>query len=352
MKRTISLILCILTSLLIFSGCSGKSADEKEFRREFYSMDTVVVVRILDTSGMTDEEGEALLDEAEGAFEDIASHVTRFPKTDAEKAESEIWTINENAGVAPVPVSDEVWNLITASLRYGELTDGRFNIVMGAISDLWGFSTQEYRVPSDEEIAKTLELCRLSDVELNEAEHTVYLKKPGMKMDLGAVSKGYATDVMASLLRDRGVTSAIIDAGGNIGTVGTKPDGSEWVVGIQHPRNESDIAGKAAVSDEYVVSSGDYQRYFEQDGVRYCHIFDPATGRPINGAAASTIICDDGMTADILSTSFIIMGETDAEAFTKENEEFSGLSWMLIYADDDGLEYCESEAMDGRFEET
>ncbi|MBR2743623.1 MAG: FAD:protein FMN transferase [Clostridia bacterium] len=350
MKRAISIIISVIIVLLVFSGCSGQKSGGEEYRREFYSMDTVVVIRIPSGAGISSEQAEAAFDAAETAFEDIAARVTRFPNTDSEKAASEVWAVNENAGVAPVHVSDDVWNLIATSLHYGEITGGKFNIVMGAMSDLWGFSTQEYRVPSDEEIKETLALCSLSDVVLNEDEHTVYLKKPGMKMDLGAAAKGYATDVMAQALKSAGIKSAIIDAGGNICAIGTKPDGSDWSVGIQHPRDASDIAGRVDVCDEFVVSSGDYQRYFEVDGVRYCHIFDPDTGYPVRGASASAVIWKDGMTADILSTSIMLLGEDDAAMFALYNPEFSDLSWVLIYVDTDGeIYFYGSEAMEGRF---
>lgn len=333
MRRILCFFIGFILIFTVFTSCTPNGGDM--FRREFYSMDTVIVVKIPKDTGISENEAEEALDFAEAVFEDIAERVSRYCETDTQKSKSEIWRINENAGVMPVHVSDEVFYLIKTALYYGEITDGKFNIAMGALSDLWGFSTDEYRVPGETEISEALALCNLSDVVLNEEDKTVYLKTQGMKLDLGALSKGYATEALANALKEKGITSAIIDAGGNVGALGEKNDSSDWTVGVQNPRDSSDIIGKVFVNDEYVVSSGDYQRCFEEDDVRYCHIFDPDSGYPVSHTAASCVISESGILADILSTVAFTLGEDGMRKFIAEHDEFSDLAWLLVYENDD-----------------
>lgn len=350
MKRVLLFLLCISLLFCVFTGCTLSKDDM--FVREFYSMDTVVIIKVPAASVSSEDEAEAAFNAAETAFEDIAARTSRFCETQEEKNISEVWQINDNAGTKPVAVSDDVFYMIETAVYYGNITDGKFNIAMGALSDLWGFSNNEYRVPSKEEIEETLKLCSISDVVLDSQNKTVYLKTKGMKLDLGAVAKGYATDVMASVLKENGVTSAIINAGGNICALGKKNGSSNWSVGIQNPRESSDIISIVDVSDEYVVSSGDYQRYFEEDGVRYCHIFDSESGYPVFSPIASCVISDDGMLADILSTIAFTLGENDMRSFVNEHKELSDLSWLLIYENDDkSLFITKSDSMGARFEE-
>jgi len=345
MKRIAICALCMLFAVFALFGC-GKSNDL--YRREFYAMDTIIKVTI-PVSGHTDEELDKAVNAVINRFEDIASKTTRFCETEDSKSKSEVWNINENAGIAPVKVSDEVFYLIETSIKYGELTEGRFNIAMGAMNDLWGFSSGEYRVPSQYEIEETMKVCRFSDIVINAEEKSVFLKEKGMKLDLGAVAKGYAADESLKVLAEFGFESALIDAGGNIAMLGEKGDGAPWKVGVQDPDDMSQILGVIDASDEHVVSSGDYQRYFEVDGVRYCHIFDGVTGYPVMDTTATTVISDSGIDADILSTIAFILGGDEMRGFCESNEVYNELSWIIVNKSDDENRVQMSESMKLRF---
>lgn len=327
MKKVGCAVLALLIICMLF-GCESKNAEFDEI--SFYTMGTIMDVKVQ----KSDNSAELLAD-CETRFENINDTTNRLCETPVAEEKSEIKRINNAAGKNPVKVSDEVYDLIKVSVEYGEKTNGKFNILLGPISDLWGFDDKNYRVPSDEEIKKTLELCNLSDIVLDDENKTVFLKKEGMEIDLGALAKGYATDAAVEDMKNSGCTSALINAGGNIGVIGKKDVGQMWKVGIQNPRKENDILGYVEAEDEYVVTSGDYQRYFEQDGVRYCHIFDAETGYPANGVIASSVICDDGLTADILSTTAFIMGD-DFEKFIENETELSNVAWLIVSLDENG----------------
>jgi thiamine biosynthesis lipoprotein len=163
-------------------------------------------------------------------------------------------------------------------------------------------------VPAAEEIEAVLPLLRAEKISFTPETRRVMLMEAGMSLDLGGVAKGYATDLAAEALRARGIRHALINAGGNVYALGSKPDGTPWRVGIRDPRRAGEIIGVVEAVDEAVVSSGDYERYFEADGARYHHIFDPRTGYPARAARQSTVIAPRSLDADILSTVTFILG--------------------------------------------
>ena len=194
----------------------------------------------------------------------------------------------------------------------------------------WGFTTGEYRVPEEAELSALLENVGYTRVALD--GNTLALPV-GMELDLGAVAKGYAGDRIMDLFRSTGMIYSIVELGGNVQALGTKPDGSPWRVAVQAP--EGGYAGALEIVGKAVVTSGGYQRYFEQDGQIYCHIMDPATGRPVeNGLASVTIVADRGIQADALSTALFVMGRERAEAYWRAHQDFDfillGLSLIHI----------------------
>lgn len=225
-------------------------------------------------------------------------------------AHSEIHEINENAGIEPVVVSAEIFSLIQRAMELCELTGGAFNPLVGALTDLWAIGTDEARVPSAEEIASVLSYTSPEHIVLDEEEMSVYLTSPHTHLDLGAIGKGYASDVLASYLRANGVESAIINLGGNIYCIGTKRHGEKWVIGLQNPDTEyGGYYSTVEVEDTAVVTSGAYERYTVEDGRVYHHIFDPETGYPSESDLLSaTIISPDGTLADALSTAVFVLG--------------------------------------------
>ncbi len=223
------------------------------------------------------------------------------------RAESEVSRINAAAGTAAVAVSADTFEVIREAVAFSRLGDGRFDLTVGPLVKLWGIGTDVARVPARDEIAAALALVGWRDVELSEPDATVFLHRAGMAIDLGAIAKGYAADEAAVVLAAGGVTTALIDLGGNLLTLGAKPDGSPWRIGLQDPDPSVPRGTHIGVVEfegsRAVVTSGTYERYFVRDGVRYHHLLDTATGSPVaNGLVAVTIFTARSFEADGWST--------------------------------------------------
>jgi len=222
--------------------------------------------------------------------------------------------VNKSAGLNPVRVRPELIEVLEKALEYAEKSGGAFDPTVGPLVKLWGIGTDEERVPENEEIKKTLELVDYREVEINREEGTVFLKRAGMALDLGAIAKGYAADEAARLLAKEGVESGIIDLGGNIFAMGEKKEGigrgASWRIGVQDPRaDRGNYIGILNVKNKSVVTSGIYERFFEKDGKRYHHIFSIWNGFPVeNGLLSVTIAADDSIDADALSTAAFVLG--------------------------------------------
>jgi len=224
--------------------------------------------------------------------------------------DSHISRINNAAGTKPVVVDPEVFEVIQEGLRYGALSKGRFDITIGPLVNLWHIGYDDARVPAPEEIEAALPLVDLNRVVTEPAENRVGLETPGMLMDLGAIAKGFIADRIAESLRGRGYERGIINLGGNVLTLGAKPGDVPFRIGIQNPwepRGES--VGVLELVDLSLVSSGDYERFFIEDGIKYHHILDTATGHPVdNSLTAVTIVSKRSVDGDGLSTSVFAMG--------------------------------------------
>ena len=184
--------------------------------------------------------------------------------------------------IAPVAVSADTYSVIREAVAISRLGDGRFDLTVGPLVRLWGIGTDDARVPSPAEITAALGLVGWRDVELSEPDATVFLRRPGMAIDLGAIAKGYAADEAAAVLAAKGVKAALVDLGGNVLTLGAKPDGSPWRIGLQDPDPSVPRGSHIGIIEfegsRSVVTSGTYERYFVRDGVRYHHLLDTATG--------------------------------------------------------------------------
>ncbi len=238
------------------------------------------------------------------AFDRIAEIDARMS---ANRTDSEVARINAAAGREPVVVSPDTWSVIEKALEISRLGDGRFDLTVGPLVKLWGIGTDDARIPSPAEIAVALALVGWRDVVLTAADRSVFLRRPGMAIDLGAIAKGYAADEVVAVLSANGVKASVVDLGGNVLTSGAKPDGSPWRIGLQDPDpavpRGSHIGQLEFRGSRAVVTSGTYERYFERDGVRYHHILDTATGRPVqNGLVAVTIVTGRSIVADGYST--------------------------------------------------
>lgn len=233
------------------------------------------------------------------------------------KETSEVSRLNRS-GVAVL--SPTVANLIKRSLGIYKKTDGLFDITIYPLMELWGFPTKNYRVPSEKEIEEKLKLVGSDKIDFNEETRKISFKNKGMEIDFGGIGKGYITDELVKILTDEKVESAIINLGGNVFGFRKKPDGSLWNIAIRDPNEPDKYMAAIRLEDRAVITSGGYERYFEENGIIYHHILDPRTGKPSDsGLKSVSIISKDGTLADALSTSLFIMGEEKAAKYWKEN---------------------------------
>lgn len=304
------IILCLLSAVLL-AGCAfSPQREQAPMKTEFFAMDTYVSFTAYG------DVSEGVMDAAKrevGELEDLWS-VT--------KETSEVYELNHANGNTTV-VSEETAALLRFSLDMAAQTDGALDITLYPVLTAWGFTTGSYQIPTDDELAAKMQLVGYEKVSL--AGNTVTLM-PGMQVDFGAVAKGYACDMLKELFESQGVTSAIISLGGNIQTIGSKPDGAPWRVSVEHPENR-DSLGILSVTDKSVVTSGAYERYFDgADGKRYGHILDPKTGKPVNSDLLSvTVIGAESKQCDALATAFYVMGVQRAVEFLGGHPEIDAL---------------------------
>ena len=298
-----SLIASALLLCLLLSGCAGRAA---EYSNRIYAMDTVIDLT-------------ACGPEAKRAVAAAEAEIYRLEALwSVGYAGSEIAHINRD-GIASV--SGETAVLVSDALElYGE-TGGLFDSAIYPVVNAWGFYSGERRVPDPEELDTLLTFIDPTGITVE--NDRVILPETGMAIDLGGIAKGYASSAAADAMRAEGVKSGILSLGGNVYAIGKKPDGTPWKVGVQDPKDTASFVGIIAMEDEAAVTSGAYQRFFEENGVIYHHIIDPRTGRPSDsGLASVTVVSKDAVRADAYSTALFIMGKDDALAFWRDTGGF------------------------------
>lgn len=245
---------------------------------------------------------------------------------------SEVSKLNAKAGISGEKLSTDTYSVIEKSVQYSKLTGGALDITVGPIVNLWGIGTDKERVPTKKEINEKLKLVDYSDIILDKKNSTVKLKWKNQAIDLGAIAKGYTADEVKKVLLNNKVNSAIINLGGNIYAVGKRPDGKDWNIGIQNPLStRGEYLGTISVTDKSIVTSGNYERFFIKDGIRYHHIFDPSTGYPAKQQLISaTIISDKSIDGDALSTSTYILG---LDKGLKLVESIKGVEAIFVTSD-------------------
>lgn len=320
LKKQILIYLLLFT--LLFTGCQSPAATETDevFSKTNFVLGTVVTITLYDNGS------EALLDKAFARLLEIENLMS------ANLEASEIGQINSLAGKEAFIVSDESFEVIKQGLYYGELSSGAFDISMQPVVDLWKIGTKDANIPKAEELEEALAKVAYHKILLDEKEQSVYLTEEGMGIDLGGIAKGYAADELVKLLTSEGVTSAMLNLGGNVFALGTKVDGTAWNIGIQNPFDErNQYFGIASIKHQTVVTSGPYERYFEEDGKRYHHIFDTGTGKPIeNDIASVTVIADKSIDGDALSTTLFALG---IEEGLKLTETMDGVDCIFVNYD-------------------
>ena len=296
--KRLAISLLLIFSLAILGGCSKDNKSTEPLSRSEVLMGTVVTVSLYDSND------EAILDKVFNKVKDLESILS------INENGTLVDEINEEAGIKPVKVDNDTYNIVKKGIEYSNLSNGLFDISVGPIVKLWNIGLPEARVPSQEEIDEKLPLIGYSDIEIDDTNKTIFLKRKGMIIDLGGIAKGYTADVISNILTEEGVKSAIINLGGNVFAHGSKVNGDDWKIGIQNPFTErGGIIGTITTSNKSVVTSGIYERYIEQDGVKYHHILSPFTGYPYdNEIAGITIVSDKSVDGDALSTSVFAMG--------------------------------------------
>lgn len=317
------LIAFVFVSLLVFNSIR----DSRETCVTGFYMDTYIECTLYGrNSGEAKVRIENMLDELDRLF-------------DVTNQDSDVSKINAGAGEF-VEVSEHTAYVISEAKKIGELSGRALDITIYPVVKAWGFTTGENRVPGPQELSALVKNVDVSRIEVDEAGSRVKIPE-GFMIDLGAVAKGYAGDRIKEILEDCGIKRALINLGGNIVCVGNKFPGRKWQIGIQSPYEDRDIPGYVQVKDQAVVTSGLYERFFEENGVKYGHIMDPFTGYPVdNGISSVTTIAKEGLYADALSTAIFVGGEELAEELLNTMD----FEYVIFYGDgeiktSEGTEY-------------
>ena len=320
-KRIFSALLAAALSLSLLAGCgstSGSTASSaadgpQRYSTVFYDVfDTVTqVIAYCDS----EEEFTAQMD---ALHADLVEYNQLYDIYNDYDGVTNIKTINDNAGTAPVTVDDKILGMLELAQTMYDTTGGKLNIALGSVLNIWhnyreaalaDDNDSNNQLPTQEELDAAAQHCDIANLIIDEAAKTVYLADPAMSLDVGSVGKGYAVEMACQAAEARGLTSALVSVGGNLRAIGTKPDGSQWTGGVENPWNASDLytassmlSGAINMSDMALVTSGDYQRYYVVDGKRYHHLIDPDTLFPAAYFNGVTVLCSDSGLADCLTT--------------------------------------------------
>jgi len=254
---------------------------------------------------------------------------------------SDIARVNESASRMPITIAPETFNLITQSKNIWKETGGAFDITFASIARLWDYRRTPFSPPPPALVRSMKHLVDSAKMELDEGRKTVRFKKPGMKIGLGAIAKGYAIRRAMEIIRRYGIENAIVDAGGDLQVIGSK-NGEDWIAGLIHPRTKQIVIGIKMRDGDAVATSGDYERFAMYRGIRYHHIIDPATGEPARHFASVSVICKDPVEADAFATAIFVMGMDRAgELLAKRTD----LTVIVIGTD---MKVRASRALEGR----
>ena len=325
MKKQLAALLLTILCALSLPGC-GEAAPSGE-ARTVYAMDTVMNLTVY---------GENAASALEGAEKELHTLDEAVLSRTAEG--SELAALNAAGGeTVHYAADDALPALIQTALAISDVANGAFDPTLAPVLDAWGFTKDERRVTSADELSSLLSRTGRDKVTLTEDTDgwTVTLLD-GAQLDLGGIAKGYAADLLRAQLAAEGVASATLDLGGDVFVMGKKSDGSDWRVAVKDPADTDSYLGILTASDKFIVTSGVYERYFEENGVRYHHIIDPATGCPAeSGLVSVTVVCENGTWADALSTACFVLG-TDGALALRASLAAQGTDFELILVTDDG----------------
>ena len=340
MKKLLSLLLLLSTVFTLF-GCfdnpSGENGEARMHKISSYYFNTLSVIY---TYG---EEDDATIEKYTSIADEVLSYYHELFDIYFEYADvNNIKTINKNAGRNPVKVDKALIDFLKYCKEIYTLTGGRTNVMLGSVLSIWhdkresamddfGYLSVD-ELPTSDELSEAARHTSIDLLVIDEEESTVYISDPKASLDVGAVAKGYAVDILYERLAAEGADSVALNIGGNLRTIGLKPDGSDWVTGITNPDKEADVSLKCRIEidETSVVTSGDYERYFTAGDKRYHHIIDPETLMPAEYFSSVTIITEKSGLADALSTALFCMSYEDGLALAGEVE---GVEVIWIYAD-------------------
>jgi FAD:protein FMN transferase len=223
--------------------------------------------------------------------------------------DSETALINKNAGIEPVSVSTETFNIIERSIRISGITQGAFDITYGSVDKrLWNFDSNMKELPDKETARKMVRLINYRNILLNKEKSTVFLKESGMRIGFGGIGKGYAAEKAKQVMKEMGIESGIVNASGDLATWGYQPNGKPWTIGIVDPNAKAQVFSYMNITDMAIATSGNYEKYIMVDGKKYSHTINPRTGLPVRGIKSVTIISPNAEIADAMTTPVMIMG--------------------------------------------
>lgn len=291
-------------------------------------MDTIITITVVSPE---EKEADTAINKAFSVIERLDKLVSSF------SSQSEISKINRSAGIDFIKVSEETYQLINAAIKAAQVSDGAFEPSIGPVVNLWDIAdiikhnaVVKPKVPAPNKIKERLMFVNYKDIIIDDHDMSIKLRKKGMALDLGAITKGFAADKAVISLKESGIKAGIVSCAGDLRVFGKKPDNSNWQVGIRAPRGKpDDLAAVLSLNDMAVSTSGDYERYFIIDGIRYHHIIDPKTGYPSKGFQSVTILNEQGVITDSLSTAVFVLGPKRGLEFVNK----MGLMAYIIYTD-------------------
>lgn len=313
--------------IILIVGCILHTRNYEQHYTELFTMDTIVTMTAYGSHGQE-------------AIDAATKEINRLNALwSVGSPNSEIAQIND---IGSGQISTDTASLLQTAITACQQTDGLFDFTIYPLMELWGFTSQEYHVPEQEEITALLSLVDGSSVTVHD-DHAVMLAH-GQKIDLGGIAKGYASARIMEIFQEYGVKSGLVSLGGNIQTLGKRPDGKEWRVGIQNPNGTTgEYLAALSVEDKAVITSGGYERYFIENNHTYIHILDPRTGYPAESDLLSvTVISPDGAKADALSTALYIMGKENSVAYWKAH----ATEFDLVLVDDNNTLYVTASIQD------
>ena len=300
-----------------------------------FMMDTVVRISVYE-SDKSAEDVHALIDRTFEEMAEIERKTSRYADS------SDVSRLAYAAGKSRVPVSSETFGLLNTANRISEVSAGAFDVTIGALKIEWGFDSEVPGKPADEDIETVLSRVDFRLVGLK--DDGVLLAQTGMSIDLGGLAKGFIIDRAVEILQEQGIRAGIVDAGGDLRTFGFPPGRKKWRIGIRHPRsNEGALFGILEIGEASVATSGDYERYFIEDGRRYHHILNPKTGYPAGGCVSVTVVAENAVEADAYATAVFVLGPEQGMEFLDRLPSVQG---MILYEDNGTLVHVMSAGLE------